>query len=256
MDDAVQISGAAPAIMNHDEMQSCECCEPISADSPVDGCVDTNVGTGDRSADVPALTLRAGAVEESPVQIVEALLFSSDAPISAGRLAELVGCGTAKTVRDLVAELNARYEQAGLSFRIEEIARGFQMLTLPAYRPWLTKLTKQTAETRLSDAALETLAVIAYKQPVIRADIEAIRGVACGDVCNRLREMGLIRVVGRAEVVGRPMLFGTTKRFLDVFGLADLDELPPLESLKLRPSSVVEEPPVEDEPAVRSAAGA
>lgn len=244
MDDAVHVPGAALT----------DRCEEVNHDG---GCDDV-AGAPQACAQEPTLSVTSSSgATESAAQIVEALLFSSDAPLSAGRLAELVGCGSPKTVRELIDELNARYEQAGLSFRIEEIARGFQMLTLPAYRPWLAKLTKQTAETRLSDAALETLAVIAYKQPVIRADIEAIRGVACGEVCNRLREMGLIRVVGRAEVVGRPMLFGTTKKFLDVFGLADLEELPPLESLKLRPAPVVEESSAEeDSPAVRSAAGA
>jgi segregation and condensation protein B len=127
---------------------------------------------------------------------------------------------------------------AKLSFRIEEIARGYQMMTLPRFQPWLAKLTAQRVQTRLSPAALETLSIVAYKQPIIRADIEAIRGVAAGEVLNRLREMGLVRIVGRAEVVGRPLLYSTTKKFLDVFGLADLDDLPPLEALNLRRRSV------------------
>jgi segregation and condensation protein B len=130
--------------------------------------------------------------------------------------------------------LNDKYRAAGLSFRIEEIAHGYQMLTQPQFKPWLARLAKQQAQTRLSGAALETLSIVAYKQPVIRADIEAIRGVACGEVLNRLREMGLVRIVGRAEIVGRPMLYGTTRKFLDVFGLADLDDLPPMEMLTIR----------------------
>ncbi len=181
-----------------------------------------------------ALRVAPAGDEPTPAQIVEALLFASDAPISAARLAEILGDDAGGDVGDLVAELNARYAAAGLSFRIEEIARGYQMLTLPVYQPWLARLTRQRSQTRLSDAALETLAIIAYRQPLIRADIEAIRGVACGDVVNRLREAGLVKIVGRAEVVGRPMLYGTTKRFLDVFGLADLNDLPPMEALTLR----------------------
>lgn len=169
-----------------------------------------------------------------PEQVIEALLFASDAPLSLTRLAELAGITSLRDVRLHIAELNAKYMAARLSFRIEEIARGFQMLTQPAFQPWLARLAQQQAQTRLSPAALETLSIIAYKQPVIRADIEAIRGVGCGEVLNRLRELGLVKIVGRAEIVGRPLLYGTTRKFLDVFGLADLDDLPPLEALALR----------------------
>ncbi len=172
--------------------------------------------------------------EATPAQIIEALLFSSDTPLSLHRLSELVGVRSTTEVRLHIADLNDKYTAAGLSFRIEEIARGYQMMTQPRFKPWLARLVKQQAQTRLSGAALETLSIVAYKQPVIRADIEAIRGVACGEVLNRLREMGLVRIVGRAEIVGRPMLYGTTRKFLDIFGLADLDELPPMEMLSLR----------------------
>ena len=181
------------------------------------------------------------AKELEPRAVIEALLFASDAPLSAARLAELLGAGTVLQVRLYIADLNQHYACTGASFRIESIARGYQMLTLPAFRPWLAKLEKQRSQTRLSEAALETLSIVAYKQPIIRADIEAIRGVACGDVLNRLRDMKVVRVVGRAEVVGRPILYGTTRKFLDVFGLADLDDLPPMEALKLRPPSVAPE---------------
>lgn len=167
-------------------------------------------------------------------QVIEALLFSSDSPLNPGRLSEMSGVGSVKTVRQLIASLNEKYEAAGLSFRIEEIAKGYQLLTLPAFEPWLSRLNKHQAQSRLTGVALETLSIIAYKQPVIRADIEAIRGVGCGEVLNRLREMGLIKIIGRAEIVGRPMLYGTTKKFLDTFGLSDLDDLPPMESLTLR----------------------
>jgi segregation and condensation protein B len=189
-------------------------------------------------------------------QIIEALLFSSDAPLSAARLADLVRSMTPTAVRLHIATLNDKYRQAGLSFRIETIARGFQMMTLPDFAPWVAELNKHRSETRLSAAALETLSIIAYKQPIIRADVEAIRGVACGEVIARLRDMGLVRVLGRAEIVGRPLLYGTTRKFLDVFGLADLDDLPPMEALTLRPvSKPIEEvepvkPPAIPEPPV------
>lgn len=184
------------------------------------------------------------AGEVNPAQVIEALLFASDTPLSAGRLAELAGTGSVKDVRGYIEELNKKYAAAVLSFRIEEIACGYQMMTLPVYRPWLAKLDAQRGRTRLSPAALETLSIVAYKQPIIRADVEAIRGVACGEVVNRLREMGLVRIIGRAEIIGRPMLYGTTRKFLDVFGLADLDDLPPLEMLNLRRAT-----PVPDDPA-------
>ena len=113
----------------------------------------------------------------------------------------------------------------------------------------------------MSQAALETLSIVAYKQPVIRANVEAIRGVACGEVIARLRDMGLVRVLGRAEVVGRPLLYGTTRRFLNVFGLADIDDLPPMEALRLKSASKpVEEvepvtpPPVPQPPLQQCAA--
>lgn len=169
-----------------------------------------------------------------PAQIIEALLFASDTPLNAARLSDLSGVGSVKQVRLHIEALNAKYDSAGLSFRVESIAKGYQLLTQPAYQPWLAKLDKHRGQTRLTPAALETLSVVAYKQPVIRADVEAIRGVACGEVLNRLREMGLVRIIGRAEIVGRPMLYGTTRKFLDTFGLADLDDLPPMESLSLR----------------------
>ena len=174
----------------------------------------------------------AQPLELTTRSIVEAVLFAADAPLPAGKLAQIVGVGDAREMKKHVAELNEGYEQRGHSFRIEEIAGGFQMLTLPAYNTWLTKLVRARNDARLSPAALETLAIVAYKQPVLRAEIEDIRGVQCGEVVNRLREMNLVKIVGRAEDLGRPMLYGTTKRFLEVFGLASLEDLPQVEQLK------------------------
>jgi segregation and condensation protein B len=109
------------------------------------------------------------------------------------------------------------------------------MLTLPAYNHWLAKLLRSRQESKLSSAALETLAIVAYKQPCTRADVEAVRGVAVGDMLNRLREMNLVKIVGRAEDLGRPMLYGTTRKFLEVFGLPSLEELPQVEALGVGP---------------------
>src|SRR5262245_36174555 len=131
---------------------------------------------------------------QSHARMIEALLFAADAPLSAHRLVELIGAGTPGGVRSAIDELNAQYDAWGVAFHVVEIANGFQMMTRPEYRPVLAKLNRQRAETRLTDATLETLAIVAYKQPIIRAEIESIRGVACGEVLNRLREMGLLKI--------------------------------------------------------------
>jgi segregation and condensation protein B len=165
----------------------------------------------------------------TPESIIEALIFSSDQPLAGAKLAQILGVGDAGDVRRHVTLLNDRYEREAASFRIEEVARGFQMLTRPDFNPWLAKLHKVRADARLSAAALETLAVVAYRQPVMRVDIEAIRGVAVGDMLVRLREANLVRIVGRAEEIGRPLLYGTTSRFLEVFGLKSLKDLPKLD---------------------------
>ncbi|MHC4293519.1 MAG: SMC-Scp complex subunit ScpB [Planctomycetota bacterium] len=163
--------------------------------------------------------------------VIEAVLFASDEPLSAARLANIVDT-TTQQVRQAIEFLNDKYKNNQNAFRIEKIAGGFQMLTLSPYNHWLKKLLRVRSETKLSPAALETLAIIAYKQPIIRADVEAIRGVAAGEVIRNLMYKGLVKVVGRAEVVGRPMLYGTTKKFLETFGLNTLKDLPKIEELK------------------------
>jgi len=162
--------------------------------------------------------------------VVEALLLSTDEPLPAPRIAQLLGIGDGGDVKRHIEILNERYAQGGASFRIESIAKGFQLLTLPAYNHWISKLHKARADSRLSMAALETLAIVAYKQPILRANIEAIRGVAVGDMLVRLRDMNLVRIAGRAEEIGRPLLYGTTTRFLEVFGLSSLKDLPKLDA--------------------------
>ena len=164
--------------------------------------------------------------------VIEAVLFASDEPLTAERLVGVLETGSVKQVRRAVGRLNRQYKQQGRAFRIEQIAGGYQMMTLPAYNPWIRRLLRARTDTKLSPAALETLAIVAYKQPVIRADIEAIRGVACGEVLRNLMYKGLVKMVGRAEVLGRPMLYGTTRKFLDTFGLSSLKDLPKTEDLK------------------------
>ena len=167
--------------------------------------------------------------------VVEAVLFASDEPLAVERLANIVGTSV-KQIRRNVKNLNDKYEANNNAFRIEQIAGGYQMLTLSSYNHWLQKLLRARSESKLSPAALETLAIIAYKQPVIRADIEAIRGVVVGEIVRGLMYKGLVKIVGRAEVLGRPMLYGTTKKFLEVFGLNSLKDLPKIEELKKPPA--------------------
>ena len=163
--------------------------------------------------------------------VVEAVLFASDEPLTVERLAKIVETSI-RQIRQHIKNLNDKYNANSNAFRIEQIAGGYQMLTLSPYNHWLKKLLHVRSESKLSPAALETLAIIAYKQPVIRADIEAIRGVAAGEMIRNLMYKGLAKIVGRAEVLGRPMLYGTTKKFLEVFGLNTLKDLPKIEELK------------------------
>jgi segregation and condensation protein B len=170
-------------------------------------------------------------VEPTVESVVEAVLFASDEPLADARLADIVETST-KQVRECIESLNTKYRANNSAFRIEQIAGGNQMLTLSLYNYWLKKLLRVRSDNKLSPAALETLAIIAYKQPVMRADIEAIRGVAVGEVIRSLSYKGLVKIVGRAEVLGRPMLYGTTRKFLEVFGLNNLKDLPKVEELK------------------------
>jgi len=174
-------------------------------------------------------------------QRVEAALLSTERPLPAAKLGEALGGVGAKAVNDTVATLNEHYEQTNRSFRIEQLAGGWQVMTLPQYADVLSALHKTRERTHLSPAALETLAIIAYKQPILRADIEAVRGVASGEMVRSLMERGLVKIVGRAEELGRPMLYGTTKQFLEVFGLASLKDLPKAEEFNPKVAEKVAE---------------
>jgi len=165
-------------------------------------------------------------------QVLEALLLAAAEPVSAQKLAGVLGEETTPTeVRELLAALEAEYAEAARGFRIEEVAGGFQLRTLPELAPWLQRLRPQPP-LRLSRAALETLAIVAYKQPITRAELEHVRGVDVGAVVASLLERRLVRVAGHREVPGRPMLYATTRRFLEVFGLASLSDLPTLREIE------------------------
>ncbi|TFG45564.1 MAG: SMC-Scp complex subunit ScpB [Candidatus Brocadiia bacterium] len=163
--------------------------------------------------------------------VVEAILFASDEPLTAVRLARIAEIDT-RQIRQYIKNLNRKYRENKNAFRIEKIAGGFQMLTLSPFNHWLIKLLRVRSDNKLSPAALETLAIIAYKQPIIRADVEAVRGVAAGEMIRNLMYKGLVKIVGRAEILGRPIMYGTTKKFLEVFGLNNLKDLPKVDELK------------------------
>ena len=136
-----------------------------------------------------------------------------------------------KPIRRAIKDLNQAYADTNRSFRVEQVAGGYQLLSLPEYGDILKRLHQKEGDAKLTKAALETLAIIAYKQPILRADIEAIRGVACGETIRSLMEKHLVNIAGRAEEPGRPILYGTTKRFLQLFGLNNLKDLPQSEEL-------------------------
>jgi segregation and condensation protein B len=165
--------------------------------------------------------------KEEQRRSVEALVLASPEPVSAARLAELIPYAKPAAVRERVEELNAEYEAQGRSFRIESAAGGYQMRTLPEFADLVQRL-QPLRPLRLSRAALETLAIVAYRQPITRAEIEHVRGVDVGAVLKSLLERRLVRLAGHREVPGRPMLYGTSRRFLEVFGLDKLDDLPRL----------------------------
>ncbi len=226
--------GCAPHTEAIDEEETSELSN--DEDEPTTEATSGNEDTTEDDTETPLQTDEESELseDEQPATIesvVEAILFASDEPLTDNRLAKIIET-TSKQVRECIDSLNQKYEANHNAFRIEKIAGGYQMLTLTLYNQWLSKMLRVRSDTKLSPAAMETLAIIAYKQPVIRVDIEAIRGVAVGEVIRSLMYKSLVKIVGRAEILGRPMLYGTTKKFLEVFGLNSLKDLPKAEELK------------------------
>lgn len=203
-------------------------------------------------------------------QIVEALVFASQKPISAKEIAAalrgaadaaaenpLIGA-FAKTKESEIVEaidaLSADYLATGRAFEIRETVAGWQLVTTPAYAPWMRQLFPESKPARLSAPALETLAILAYRQPCTRADLEAVRGVAVDGVMQTLLDRQLIRIAGRAEIPGRPLLYETTSHFMEHFGLRNLDELPNAAELRRAATAIAEaNAPKQDAPAAESA---
>ncbi len=163
---------------------------------------------------------------------LEAVLLVAREPLSVRKLAQLANLTDGTEVRTLLGELRVRYNVRGCAFQVEQVAGGYQLLTRPKFAPWLRPIGGVEEEIRLSAPALETLAVVAYRQPVLRAEVEAIRGVGCGDILRQLLDRDLLRIVGRSQELGRPLWYATTRRFLQTFGLSHLDELPWSDTLR------------------------
>jgi segregation and condensation protein B len=157
--------------------------------------------------------------------IIEALIFTSSEPISVKAMAEITGVNE-HTLKQMVNDLSDDYQKKGGGIQIIEVANGYQFATNPEYSPYIEKLQKLPRNIGLSQAAIETLAIIAYKQPITKAEIESLRGVSIESSLTTLGDKNLVEEVGRKETPGRPILYGTTKKFLKYFGLNDLNELP------------------------------
>lgn len=176
---------------------------------------------------------------------LEAALFVADGALSVRRLTQVATLADAAEAKRLLDELNELYDASGSAFRIERVASGFQLLTRPAYSNWLRRVHERQSELKLSPPAMETLTIIAYRQPVTRADVEAVRGVQSAEMIKQLMERGLVRICGEEDTLGRPYLYDTTRQFLEIFGLRSLDDLPMAERLRRKKP----EPPASEETA-------
>lgn len=166
------------------------------------------------------------AVRDERLRRLEAVFMLSKDSLSSKRLAEFCDLADGREARTLVRQLNKIYDRVGTAFRVEEVAGGFKLMTRVVFAKWMRRLFGENSVAALSTPLMETLTVVAYRQPVTRADVEAVRGVRCGEILRQLMERDLVRIAGRSEELGRPFLYGTTKTFLSVFGLRKLSDLP------------------------------
>lgn len=156
-------------------------------------------------------------------------------PLSPRKLAQFAALADVREVRSLVEELNAALTASSSTFRVERVATGYRLLTLPHFAPWLDRLHHRQAHLKLSPPMMETLAIVAYRQPITRADIEVLRGVQCAEMLKQLLERNLVKIVGEDDSLGRPYLYGTTREFLELYGLRGLEDLPLSDTLRPRP---------------------
>lgn len=203
----------------------------FSGDSVFPTPTDADQGNPGTSASISAEDLDSDSIEVK-CRILEAVLWVAREPLSARKLAALAGLADPTQARTLARRLNESYDSVGHAFRIEEVAGGMQMLSRPQFAHWLRRLDHVPSEELLSQGMLESLSIIAYRQPTTRAEIEAIRGVNSDEVLRQLMQRDLVRICGRHEDLGRPYLYGTTKRFLQLFGLQSLDNLPRAQKIR------------------------
>jgi segregation and condensation protein B len=196
----------------------------IPSPSPLAPAASDNSSFDNRHSGIPA------PAPLPPAQVIEALLFAADAPVKLDRLAELAEVPP-ESARAVIDELNAKYQETGRTFRVQRVAQGFQLYTMPDYAEFVRRLYQHQYTHRLSRAALEVLAIIAYKQPVTRPEVEQLRGVDCSGPLVTLLERRLIATYGRASRPGNPFLYRTTPEFLRYFGLAGLEDLPRMEEI-------------------------
>jgi segregation and condensation protein B len=188
-------------------------------------------GTG--GADGNETGLGPDGIRDRKAARVEAVLFVSESAVSPKRLAQLATLADTTEAVRVVDQLNAAYDRDGSAFRIERAANGYLLLTRPVYARWLGRVHQRQAAMKLSPPAMETLTVVAYRQPITRADIEAVRGVQCTEMLKQLMDRGLVRIGGEDNSLGRPYLYETTRKFLEVFGLRGLDDLPRADHLRV-----------------------
>ena len=197
---------------------------------------------------VEAMNSQAAAIDARELKaILEAILFVSPEPVPVARLMSIVGTVSKAEVVQALEILRHDLEQLGRGIQLVQVAGGYRLVTKQEYGLWLKRMEKAKAVQKLSRSALESLAIIAYKQPLVRAEIEEIRGVETSGVLRTLCERKLVRIVGRKDVPGRPIMYGTTKFFLEHFGLQDLSQLPPLREFKELGESEQALLPIEDE---------
>lgn len=203
------------------------------------GCFQSGVAESDTTYAEGVATRRTAAMAR-----LEAALFVASGPLGAKKLAQFASLPEATNAVELIEQLNGYYDESGCAFRVERLATGYQLLTRPDFERWLDKIHERQARLKLSPPAMETLTIIAYRQPLTRADLESIRGVQSVELLKQLMERGLVKIVGEHDSLGRPYLYGTTRLFLESYGLRSIEDLPMADELR-RPSHVIESPLVE-----------
>lgn len=183
-------------------------------------------------SDVPSVEDEDGPRRDPKMARLEAALLIAEGALSTRRLAQLATLIDAAEAGRLIERLNNAYDRTGSAFLIERVASGYQMMTRPVFARWLDKLHRRQSQLKLSPPAMETLTIVAYRQPVTRADVEQIRGVQCAEMLKQLMERGLVRIAGHDDTLGRPYLYATTRAFLEMFGLRTLADLPMADRLR------------------------